>query len=195
MTLAAERPVQVEMPSITAPPPAAPAEIIPLPRRTPSALKRVADFVGAVAGVLVPPIVMAVLVLLAWQIACSDPYSLFPGPLTIWEQSHELIVDPFFKRDGLDQGLFWHVLTSLQRVAIGFSFAAVVGVTMGVIVGASTLAHRARRSDFSNSAHRSAARLAPDFARDFSRSAAVSFVRDLHHGDLASDHQYGCRHP
>jgi nitrate/nitrite transport system permease protein len=131
------------MSSLTTPPPAASADLIPLPRRTPSALKRVADILGAVAGVLLPPVAMAAFVLLLWQIACGAPDSQFPGPLFIWDQSRELIVDPFFSRGELDQGLFWHVLTSLKRVAIGFSFAAVVGVFLGVVVGASTLAHRA----------------------------------------------------
>lgn len=144
MTIAAERPVEApSSPAPHTPPPAAHAEIIPLPRRAPSLFKRVVDIVGAAAGTLLPPVIMAAAVLLVWQIACGDPTSLFPGPLSIWEQSHELIVDPFFRRDGLDQGLFWHVLTSLQRVAIGFTVAAFVGVTVGVIVGASTLAHRA----------------------------------------------------
>ena len=56
--------------------------------------------------------------------------------------SSELILHPFFDHGGVDKGLFWHALTSLKRVAIGFSFSAVVGVALGVLVGANRWAHR-----------------------------------------------------
>ncbi|MGE0827987.1 MAG: nitrate ABC transporter permease [Hyphomonadaceae bacterium] len=145
MTLAAERKANLKAQTSMAPASSAhpQAEIVPLPRRTPSALRGAGDAIVAGAGVIVPPIFMTAAVLIVWQVLCSDPYSLFPSPLSMWEQSRELITDPFFKRDGLDQGLFWHVLTSLQRVAVGFTVAAFVGVLVGVIIGASTLAHRA----------------------------------------------------
>jgi len=126
-------------PTSRAPPP---AEVIALPRPA-QGMRQLINIAKAAAGSVLPPLVMTALVLLIWQGACNDPASLFPSPLSIWEQSRELIVDPFFRRDGLDQGLFWHVWTSLQRVAIGFSIAAVVGVAIGVVVGASTFAHRA----------------------------------------------------
>ena len=51
-----------------------------------------------------------------------------PSPSRIWLESKELIVDPFYDRGGVDKGLFWHVLTSLKRVAFGFSISAVVGM-------------------------------------------------------------------
>ena len=54
----------------------------------------------------------------------------------------ELIVDPFFDRGGLDKGLFWHLSASLQRVALGYALAAVVGVALGTLVGQSTWAMR-----------------------------------------------------
>jgi nitrate/nitrite transport system permease protein len=98
---------------------------------------------GRMAATVIPPVVMLVLALLIWQLLCADPASLFPAPLMIWESSRELIVDPFYNRGSLDMGLFWHVATSLQRVAIGFSFAAAVGIAVGVVVGANPLAHRA----------------------------------------------------
>ncbi|KAF0183390.1 MAG: nitrate/nitrite transport system permease protein [Alphaproteobacteria bacterium] len=95
------------------------------------------------AGAIVPPIVTIMMLLAVWQWLCADPTALFPSPLSIWEQSRELITDPFFNRGNLDMGLFWHVSTSLQRVAIGFAMAAGVGILVGVIVGANSLAHRA----------------------------------------------------
>jgi nitrate/nitrite transport system permease protein len=97
----------------------------------------------AISATMAPPIATIIILLGVWQWLCADPASMFPSPLSIWEQSRELIVDPFYNRGGLDMGLFWHVATSLQRVAMGFSLAAVAGVALGVIVGASTVAHRA----------------------------------------------------
>jgi nitrate/nitrite transport system permease protein len=58
-----------------------------------------------------------------------------PGPSQIWSDSQELILNPFFDRGGVDKGLFWHVLTSLSRVGIGFSLAAVCGVLLGAFIG------------------------------------------------------------
>ena len=54
----------------------------------------------------------------------------------------DFIVDPFFDNGGIDKGAFWHISTSLSRVAIGFSLAAVVGIALGVLVGQSTWAMR-----------------------------------------------------
>jgi nitrate/nitrite transport system permease protein len=125
------------------PPPAAPAkaEVVPLPRR-PSTAVRLGGPLKTVAGVVLPPAVMLVIVLVLWQGLTADGTGL-PSPSAIWRDSKELILNPFFDRGGVDKGLFWHALTSLKRVAIGFSFAAVVGVALGVIVGSSRFAHRA----------------------------------------------------
>jgi len=41
----------------------------------------------------------------------------------IWTEARDLIVDPFFVAGPQDIGLGWRVLTSLQRVAIGYGFA------------------------------------------------------------------------
>jgi len=117
--------------------------VIPLPRRASISVRSLVDALGAAAGVLLPPIVTIAVILFIWQSLCADPYSLFPSPITIWEQSQELITQPFYDRGGLDRGLGWHILTSLQRVAVGFSVAALVGIALGVLVGSSTLAHRA----------------------------------------------------
>jgi nitrate/nitrite transport system permease protein len=126
---------------VEAPPPPS-AEVVPLPRSRRRPGNRFA-FAGKIASSILPPVALILFVLAVWQALCSDPASLFPGPLSIWEQSRELIVDPFFSRGGVDKGLFWHVSTSLSRVAIGFSVAAVAGVLLGVLVGASVWAHRA----------------------------------------------------
>ncbi|RUU53752.1 nitrate ABC transporter, permease protein, partial [Mesorhizobium sp. M7A.T.Ca.TU.009.01.1.1] len=48
----------------------------------------------------------------------------------------------FFDNGPQDIGLAWRVLISLQRVAIGFGLAAVVGVALGALVGQSIWAMR-----------------------------------------------------
>lgn len=89
-----------------------------------------------------PLLVVLAVLLGVWQIAASRPGSSLPPPSTVWTASHDLIVDPFFDRGGLDKGLFWHLLASLQRVALGFVLSAVAGVALGMLVGTSPVAMR-----------------------------------------------------
>lgn len=105
----------------------------------PSALqKRLAE----IGTVVVPPLIMLTAMLVIWQIACSSPKSALPSPLKIWKDANDLIVSPFFINGPQDIGLGWRVLTSLQRVAIGFSLAAIAGVGLGSLIGQSVWATR-----------------------------------------------------
>lgn len=119
-----------------------PAEVLSIPRRPTQFATRVTAILRSVAAQVLPPVVTLTVILLLWQGLSGDAAGGLPAPATIWLESRELIMDPFFDRGGVDKGLFWHALTSLQRVAIGFSFSAVVGVALGVLVGSSSLAHR-----------------------------------------------------
>ena len=49
----------------------------------------------------------------------------------------KLFADPFYRNGPNDQGIGWNVLSSLQRVGIGFGFAALVGIPLGFILGRS----------------------------------------------------------
>jgi nitrate/nitrite transport system permease protein len=95
------------------------------------------------AARLLPPVVMIGVLLALWQLLASHPTSTLPSPTKVLTDSWELIADPFYDRGGLDKGLFWHLLASLRRVALGFSFAAVVGVALGVLIGQSPIFLRA----------------------------------------------------
>ena len=120
-----------------------PAELLVLPKRpTMPAPSRVAEMAKAVAAQVLPPVVTLAVLMLLWQGLTGDSTAGLPSPTAIWRESRELILDPFFDRGGVDKGLFWHALTSLQRVAIGFSLSAVVGIALGVLVGSSKIAHR-----------------------------------------------------
>jgi len=91
---------------------------------------------------LVPPLITVALILLVWQLAASGPQSSLPPPTKIWEEAKDLIVEPFYWAGSQDIGLGWRILVSLQRVAIGFSLAAVVGVLLGALIGQSVWAMR-----------------------------------------------------
>jgi nitrate/nitrite transport system permease protein len=112
-----------------------------LPRRA-VAPNRLVTFSRNIAVVLVPPAIVLLLLLGLWELACGGPGATLPPPSTIWNEARDLIVDPFFVNGPQDIGLGWRVLTSLQRVAIGFGLAAMVGIALGVVVGQSVWAMR-----------------------------------------------------
>jgi nitrate/nitrite transport system permease protein len=117
------------------------ATVAPFPRRAgePGRLVAIGREIGAI---VVPPLIVLTLLLLVWQIAASGPKATLPTPLKIWQDAKDLIVDPWFVLGPQDIGLGWRVLTSLQRVAIGFGLAAIVGVALGALVGQSLWAMR-----------------------------------------------------
>ncbi len=83
---------------------------------------------------LIPPCCGILLLLFVWQIAAL--YSKgFPTPLATWEAALRLFADPFYNNGPNDRGIGWNVLASLQRVAIGFSLAALVGIPAGFLLG------------------------------------------------------------
>ncbi|NJN30285.1 MAG: nitrate ABC transporter permease [Synechococcales cyanobacterium RM1_1_8] len=77
------------------------------------------------------------LLLLLWELLCSGESPALPPPSRVFSDTWDLIIDPFFDNGGTDVGLFWQILASLKRVAIGFTLSAVVGIGLGVILGSS----------------------------------------------------------
>ncbi len=86
---------------------------------------------------VVPPVVVIVALLSLWQLALSGGGAALPSPLEIWQQSGDLILQPFYVSGSQDMGLGWRVLTSLERVGVGFGLAAIVGVAIGAVIGQS----------------------------------------------------------
>ncbi|NKG29421.1 nitrate ABC transporter permease (plasmid) [Erwinia rhapontici] len=83
---------------------------------------------------IIPGVCGMILLLGMWQIAAL--YSTgFPGPLSTWQAAVTLFADPFYNAGPNDQGIGWNVLASLQRVAIGFGLAALVGIPAGFLLG------------------------------------------------------------
>ena len=130
----------VDIPPVPAPPR---ATVVTLPRAPrPGLGARLKPKALGLVATVVPPLVTLAVILLAWEILCSGRGATLPPPSQVWKEAGELILDPFFVNGSQDIGLGWRVLTSLQRVAVGFGLAAAAGIAIGAIVGQSTWAMR-----------------------------------------------------
>lgn len=119
------------------------AQVVNLPQAAAKPLAaRIMSWLTPILQNLLPPLVTIALILLFWQIAASGPQSSLPPPTKIWEEAKDLITEPFYWAGTQDIGLGWRILVSLQRVAIGFGLAAVVGVLVGALIGQSVWAMR-----------------------------------------------------
>jgi nitrate/nitrite transport system permease protein len=128
--------------AIPTPGPASKAAVLRLNLPKASFASKLGPRLNAVAARVIPPLVMLALILTVWQILCSRPGATLPAPSKIWTEAYDLLVDPFFVAGPQDIGLGWRVLTSLQRVMIGYGLAAIIGVMLGTIVGQSVWAMR-----------------------------------------------------
>jgi bicarbonate transport system permease protein len=86
---------------------------------------------------VVPPLLGTGGFLLFWQLSSSLGLTKLSGPLSLWteERTRELLLYPFFDNGGLDKGLFLHTMSSLSRVAVGYTLAAVIGIAVGIAMG------------------------------------------------------------
>jgi len=83
--------------------------------------------------------------LAVWQLLSTVGILKLPGPWDIINEksTRELLIYPFYDRGGTDKGLFWQTLASFERVAKGYSLAAIVGVGLGVLVGTTPVIDKA----------------------------------------------------
>jgi len=91
------------------------------------------DWRGIVLKVLPPLVGIAALVGI-WALLTIKS-STFPTPLATFKEAVVLFSDPFYSNGPNDQGLGWNILFSLQRVAVGFGLAALVGIPFGFMIG------------------------------------------------------------
>jgi bicarbonate transport system permease protein len=84
---------------------------------------------------LIPPAVAIAIFLILWQLFAFTPGATLPGPIQVVQETWILIFWPFYDNGGIDKGLFWQILASLQRVAISYTLAAIVGIGLGVLIG------------------------------------------------------------
>lgn len=88
----------------------------------------------AVFKAVFPPVAGIALLIAVWALLAAKGGSI-PGPLAVWDAAKVLFADPFYNNGPNDMGIGWNVLSSLQRVGIGFGFAALVGIPLGFIIG------------------------------------------------------------
>jgi bicarbonate transport system permease protein len=84
---------------------------------------------------LIPPTIAIAIFLVLWQLFAWIPGATLPGPIQVIRETWVLIFWPFYDRGGVDKGLFWQILASLQRVAISYTLAAIVGIALGILIG------------------------------------------------------------
>ena len=84
---------------------------------------------------VLPPILGFALLVLIWELVALRSTTGFPSPAAVWQQALTVFSDPFYSKGPNDQGVGWNVLSSLQRVALGFGLAAAVGIPAGFAIG------------------------------------------------------------
>lgn len=99
-------------------------------------------FTNTLRETVLPPLLILTVLLVIWELLCSGAGSALPPPSQVVSDTIELILNPFYDNGGNDVGLAWQILASLERVAVGFSLAAIAGIALGVLVGQSDWAMR-----------------------------------------------------
>ncbi len=125
--------------SIDTPPPAAtageaktePAKLVMV--KTPQ--KRLSPAIQKFVEVVLPPLLGILLFIGVWAIIAQTSSGRLPGPLKTWLSAVDVFSHPFYVKGPNDQGIGWNILSSLQRVGIGFGLAAVVGIPVGFLIG------------------------------------------------------------
>jgi len=137
LSVAAESATSPAPARTAAPVPAAVATVAPATSRT----KRPPfDWHGLWMKVLPPVLGMALLVGI-WALL-TQKGGPFPTPSATFDAAVKLFADPFYKNGPNDQGIGWNILFSLERVALGFGLAALVGIPLGFIIGRFEFASR-----------------------------------------------------
>ncbi|MDV2995002.1 MAG: Nitrate import permease protein NrtB [Chroococcidiopsis sp. SAG 2025] len=103
--------------------------------------KAIAKFI---AKKVIPPIVAIAIFAVVWQLLTMSGILALPSPLTVIQETWDpYIINPFFDNGGTDKGLALQILASLGRVAIGFSLSAIVGITLGILIGSNEFVYNA----------------------------------------------------
>jgi nitrate/nitrite transport system permease protein len=103
---------------------------------------KVVATVATAGATILPPLIMLAAILTLWELLCNRAGATLPAPSKIWAEAKELITEPFFVAGPQDIGLGWRVLTSLERVAVGYGLASLAGIALGAIIGQSRWAMR-----------------------------------------------------
>jgi len=113
---------------------AAPAEAKPVPPAAPApSLKPPYDW-PALGMKVFPPLIGIALLIGIWALLTMKS-TTFPTPAATFAEAVKVFSDPFYSKGPNDQGIGWNILFSLERVALGFGMAALVGIPLGFMIG------------------------------------------------------------
>ncbi len=91
---------------------------------------------------VLPPLIGLGLLIGLWALVSVTTKGSIPSPYDTGLQAIEIFKDPFYRKGPNDQGVGWNVLMSLERVAVGFGLAAIVGIPAGFVIGRFTFLSR-----------------------------------------------------
>jgi len=83
---------------------------------------------------VLPPVFGIALLVGIWALLTASG-GAFPTPKATFDAAVKLFSDPFYRNGPNDQGIGWNILFSLERVAVGFGMAALVGIPLGFVIG------------------------------------------------------------
>ena len=83
---------------------------------------------------VIPPVAGLAVLIGIWALLTMKS-STFPTPGDTLKEAIAMFSDPFYRKGPNDQGIGWNILFSLQRVAVGFGLAALVGIPLGFMIG------------------------------------------------------------
>ena len=90
---------------------------------------------------VLPPVLGLALLVGIWGLL-TQKGGAFPTPTATFDAAVKLFSDPFYRKGPNDQGIGWNILFSLERVALGFGLAALVGIPLGFVIGRFEFASR-----------------------------------------------------
>jgi nitrate/nitrite transport system permease protein len=84
-------------------------------------------------------------ILLFWEYGANSGWfsPLMPSASSTFTDFWDWISNPFYVKGTNDKGIGWHLLTSLRRVAIGFTVGAAIAIPTGVVIGLFPVASKA----------------------------------------------------
>ena len=91
---------------------------------------------------VLPPLMGLGLLMGLWALVSGLTKGSIPTPYETALQAIDVFSDPFYRKGPNDQGVGWNVLMSLERVAMGFGLAALVGIPAGFVIGRFTFLSR-----------------------------------------------------
>jgi nitrate/nitrite transport system permease protein len=113
---------------------ATPAEVKPAALATPAPAAKPSFDWSALGMKVFPPLIGIALLVGIWALLTMKS-TTFPTPAATFAEAVKVFSDPFYSKGPNDQGIGWNILFSLERVAVGFGMAALVGIPLGFMIG------------------------------------------------------------